>query len=214
MTPRTAIVLLSGGMDSTIALFWAKQKFNGVTALAFNYGQRHARELWSASQVARRAQVNLQEVRLHDVRLGASSLTREGRPVTDAASTVTPGRNLFFLLAAGVVAWERGGDTRDLVVGACLDDRETYPDCRRSFLEKASEAIGLALGAPITIHAPLLDRSKVDALRLARRLPDCWGTLALTHSCYVSDPPCLACPACLARARGFSEAGEKDPSLS
>lgn len=202
------IVLLSGGQDSTTCLYWALAR-GPVEALVIDYGQRHSREIESATLVAHRAGVRLHEGR---VRFPARSALTDGGPIATRPdglpTTFVPGRNAAFLaLAAGL------GD--EVVIGCSAVDFSGYPDCRPAFLVAQQRALSLALDREIAITAPLIDRSKAQTVRLARSLgDDCWEALALSWTCYRGgERPCGECPACVLRAKGFAEAGETDPAL-
>lgn len=209
--------MFSGGLDSTVALFWAKREYDDVVALTIDYGQRHQRELAAAVKIARMAEV---EHRVRNFRafqfVSKSALTSEA-PVTDAASTVTPLRNLFFLTIAACAAQE---NQRDIVFGACAADADAYPDCRPCFLSVAQEALALGLGLERherPIRTPCLFLTKQDIVRLAQELPGCWKALAETWTCYEADPlraGCGVCPSCKTRRLGFERAGLVDPLLA
>ena len=230
----TALVLLSGGQDSTTCLFWAKQRFARLHSVCFDYGQRHRIELVSAARIARMAGVDSHLVIpiASLAQLGGNALTDSSIAIRTSAvdstfaraaagsgqaslpSTFVPGRNLLFLTIAGGYAWQQG--IQHIVLGVCETDYSGYPDCRAETIAAQQKALRLGLEAPdLSIHTPLMSLSKADTVRLARELPGCWEALAWSHSCYEGrHPPCAACPACELRARGFSEAGEKDPLLA
>ena len=223
-----AIVLLSGGQDSTTCLFLAKVLFDEVEAISIFYGQRHAAELDGAAEIAKMAGVK--HVVLNIPALGALSdsalvsdapLTLDGgRP--DAAapqglpSSFVPGRNALFLSLAGAAAVKLG--TQDIVTGVCQTDFSGYPDCRREFVDAMEKALTLAMpssAGPIRIHTPLMHMDKAASVRLARRLPGCWEALAFSTTCYNGKRPgCGTCAACDLRIKGFATAGEVDPSTA
>ncbi len=217
----TALVLLSGGQDSTTCLFWAKQRFARLHTVCFDYGQRHRIELVGAARIARMAGVESHVVLPIPSlqQLGGNALTDSSIAIAAAAAegglpaTFVPARNLLFLTIAGGYAWQYG--IHDLVIGVCETDYSGYPDCRAETIAAQQQTLRLGLDAPgLSIHTPLMSLSKADTVRLARSLPGCWEALGWSHSCYEGRfPPCAACPACELRARGFSEAGEKDPLL-
>lgn len=223
MKKRTALVLLSGGQDSTTALCWAMQQFAAVRAVSFDIRQTHARELQSAARVAERLKVPHQVIDASGVFIGLkqnpllqdsgdSALFSQPKPA-DAKfpATFIPGRNLLFLTMAAIAAYPH--QIRDLVIGVSEVDYSGYPDCRAEFIESAARSISLAVDEPFAIHAPFLHLSKADEVRLM----DQWGQLdllALTHSCYRGfSPPCGDCDACRLRAEGFAAAGIADPLL-
>lgn len=223
---KKAVVLFSGGLDSTTALCWALDKGYECLAVSFDYGQRHARENAAARRIARRLGVKLYSIKLAfpwfsscalvnkklslpDVRL--SRIGRKG----DIPSTYVPGRNLVFASAGFSLADAAGADA--VVLGPNVVDYSGYPDCRPEFyraLEKAA-AFGTRRGAngkPIKILTPLIKLSKAGIARLARRLK---APLELTWSCYDGGKkPCGRCDACKLRAKGFADAGLKDPALA
>lgn len=208
-----AIVLLSGGMDSTICLAWAKRKFDDVRAVAFDYGQRHRVELDAATTIAARAGVPF-ELR-HVGTMAGSALTDHSMEVLadgghhDLPNTMTPGRNGIFLFHALNVAIPFGA--RHLVTGICLADEAGFPDCREDFREAIERAMSLAVDVPMQVHAPLMHQSKADSVRMAVEL-GAMGLLAHSHTCYEGKrPACGQCPACLGRLHGFRDAGFVDP---
>ncbi|MCC7478809.1 7-cyano-7-deazaguanine synthase QueC [bacterium] len=217
----TALVLLSGGQDSTTCLFWAKERFTRLQTLCFDYGQRHRIELVSAARIARMAGSQSHSVLPIPslAQLGGNALTDSSLSMLSPTApgglpaTFVPARNLLFLTIAGGYAWQHG--IRDLVIGVCETDYSGYPDCRSETIVAQQQALRLGLDAPdLNIHTPLMSMSKADTVRLARSLPGCWDALAWSHSCYEGRyPPCAVCPACGLRAKGFNEAGEKDPLL-
>lgn len=216
------IVLLSGGQDSTIALYWAKHYFRGddyqLYALSFWYGQRHNAELEAGRKIAeladvRRDVIDAQRIMkwsqsaLLDV---TSELTKpeEGEP----PSSFVPGRNLLFLTVAAAFGFELSKAPINLVIGASQVDYSGYPDCRETFMRSAAQTLTHALGQVVRVHAPLMHMSKAQEVRAARLLPGCWEALALTVTCYKGTPACGMCPACELRAQGFDDAGEVDPA--
>lgn len=217
-----ALVILSGGQDSTTCLAWARNRFAPVDAITFDYGQRHRVELDCAREVARRA-----GVRHHRIVPVCGLAELSGDALTSAApieaplgaaarrglpNTFVPGRNLLFLTLAAAWAWSLG--TRDLVIGVCQTDYSGYPDCRADTIAAAERALALGLDWPLVIHAPLMHLTKAESVRLAAAEGGLeW--LAWTHTCYAGAvPPCGACAACRLRARGFAEAGIPDPLLA
>ncbi len=214
-----ALVVLSGGQDSTTCLAWAKRRFALVDAITFDYGQRHRVELACAAEVARRAGVRQHRTITVDSlkQLGGNTLTTDTGVALGAngagglPNTFVPGRNLLFMTLAAAWAWQLG--TRDLVTGVCQTDYSGYPDCRADTMAAMQQALRLGLEAEFVIHTPLMHLSKADSVRLAQAEGGL-DLLAWTHTCYAGQvPPCGACPACLLRAKGFAEAGVRDPLL-
>lgn len=225
---KRAMVVLSGGQDSTACLFWAKQSFDEVHAVTFDYGQRHDREIQAARKVAEMADVASHEVvAVGPILLGASPLTDRSQKLetySDYASmdriigdrvelTFVPMRNLLFLTLAANRAVVRG--CAAVVTGICQADNANYPDCRASFAKLAERTINEALGqVALAIVTPLMDLSKAETVRLSATLPGCMEALAYSHTCYAGEwPPCGRCHACVLRAHGFAEAGVQDPLI-
>lgn len=220
---KTAVVLLSGGLDSTTCLFWALKKGYAPIALSVRYGQRHGRELRAARAVARKAGVPLRELSFTLPWLAGSSLTNRrlrlpqmklskiGRgPIP---STYVPGRNTIFLSLAMSLADSVGAEA--IVIGANALDYSGYPDCRPPFLNAFAKVakLGTKRGAekkPLRILAPLLHLDKKGVVRLARKVG---APLSLTWSCYAGGyRPCGRCDSCKLREKGFREAGVIDPA--
>ncbi|QTN22694.1 7-cyano-7-deazaguanine synthase QueC [Rhizobacter sp. AJA081-3] len=224
---RKALVLFSGGQDSTVCLAWALQRFSQVETIGFSYGQRHAVELTCRQKVIAelRAQFpkwgkRLGEDHMLDLALlgqiSETALTaqREIEMNEDGLpNTFVPGRNLLFLTFAGTVAYRRGLNA--LVGGMCETDFSGYPDCRDNTLKALQVAISLGLDTPMTIETPLMWFDKAQTWSLTERL----GGEALidlvaehTHTCYVGDRSrrhewgygCGLCPACDLRRAGYN----------
>ena len=208
---RRALVVLSGGQDSTTCLFWAKREFEEVVALSFNYGQKHALEVELAQTIAERAGVPHTTLDCDLIgRLGRNSLTHTDMEIEKGVaeggrppSTFVPGRNLFFLSIAAVYARERG--ISHLVTGVSQTDFSGYPDCRDAFIRSLNVTLNLALDAQMVIHTPLMWLDKCETWALADEL----GVLDLvrhdTLTCYNGVPGdgCGECPACILRRRGL-----------
>jgi 7-cyano-7-deazaguanine synthase len=228
MTDTFALVLFSGGQDSTACLAWALSRYDHVETIGFDYRQRHRVELECRGRVIEAIRKGFPDWagRLgqdHLIDLGVlgevsdTALTRE-REIDFAASglpsTFVPGRNLVFLAFAGAVAYRRG--LGRLVGGMCETDFSGYPDCRRATMDAMSEALSLGLDRPTLIETPLMHLDKAQTWALASEL----GGQALlkitieeTHTCYLGDRThkhdwgygCGACPACDLRAKGFAK---------
>jgi len=215
-----AVVLLSGGLDSTTTLAQAIADGNEVTALSFRYGQRHSRELTSASNVAKFYGVNHVIVDL-DLSMFRSALTREEIEVPenrdesqmgkDIPVTYVPARNIIMMsVAAGLC---ESVDADRIYIGANVVDYSGYPDCRPEFFEAFENMIKVGTkagveGHPIGIVTPILKCSKADIVRLGKKLG---APLHLTWSCYEGgEKACGKCDSCQLRLRGFQEAGYKD----
>ena len=223
MTTKKAVVLLSGGLDSAVALYLAKSQGYEIHALSFDYGQRHNRELQSARAIAQKAQVaSHQVVTLHLGNWGGSSLTDQSMTIengdvnrTDIPDTYVPARNMVFLSVAASLAEAKGA--QDIFIGVSQVDYSGYVDCREVFIKSMEKTInlGTVMGAeknlPITIHSPFLYETKADEIRLGNKLG---VDFSLTWSCYRGgEKPCGTCDSCLLRAKAFEEAGISDPSL-
>ncbi len=216
-----ALVVLSGGQDSTTCLYWAIKRFgqDNVSSVSFDYGQRHKVELTCAREVA--ARVGVANVCLPIdtfAALGGDALTDASIDVSDEKDSQTglpitfvPGRNLIFLTYAAAYAYRR--NINHLVTGVAQTDYSGYPDCRESTIEALQRSIELGMDIEMQIHTPLMHRSKKETVELAVEL-GALDAMALTHTCYNGRrPPCGVCPACELRAKGFEEAGVRDPLL-
>jgi len=219
-----AVVLLSGGLDSYTAAAIAKAEGLVLNALTIHYGQRHAREVQSARQVARALGVERHKELTVDLRpIGGSSLTSDvdvprdrDLEALDIPSTYVPARNTIFLSLA--LGWAEVLDAHDIVIGVNALDYSGYPDCRPEFIAAFERLAAVATragveGGRVRVHAPLLTLGKGEIIRRGVELGLDYG---LTHSCY--DPsaggrPCGRCDSCVLRAKGFGEAGVPDPVL-
>ena len=218
MTDR-ALVVLSGGQDSTTCLYWALHRFgrDNVESVTFDYGQRHRIEIECARRIAEDAGVPHVVLPIDTfAALGGNALTDSSVdvPDTDPAgsglpATFVPGRNLVFLTYAAAWGWRRG--IGHLVTGVAQTDYSGYPDCRRDTIDALERALKLGLERDLTIHTPLSSLSKKQTVLLAREL-GALDAMRFTHTCYRGQrPPCGVCAACRLRARGFAEAGVIDP---
>jgi len=219
---RGAIVVLSGGLDSTVCLARAVRAHSPVVAFTVDYGQRHRIELERAAAVAEHYSVEHVVQRLDLASWGGSALT-DGELAVPTASeaadgpaipiTYVPGRNLIFLSLAVALAEVR--DARAVYLGVNALDYSGYPDCRPEFVDSFRTTAALALrrgveGDAVEVVTPLVQLRKADIVRLGVTLD---APLALTWSCYRGDTePCDDCDACALRAKGFAEAGIADPA--
>ncbi len=214
-----ALVVLSGGQDSTTCLYWALDQFgaDAVEALTFDYGQRHRIEIDCAVKVAARAGIPQTILPINTfAALGGNALTEAGIAVqsgvnsrTRLPNTFVPGRNLIFLTFAAAFAYPRA--IHHLVTGVAQTDYSGYPDCRQTTLQALEQTLQLGMDYDLTLHAPLMFKSKADTVLMAHDL-GAWAALADTHTCYHGQqPPCGKCSACVLRAKGFAEAGLADP---
>ena len=224
----TALVLFSGGQDSTVCLAWALKRFSRVETVGFDYGQRHAIEL-SVRVTLREKMAALGPAwaaRLgedHLVKIDALAAISETALTRDTEiemgenglpTTFVPGRNLLFLGFAAAIAYRRGA--RHIVAGMCETDYSGYPDCRDDTIKAMQVALTLGLDKRLTIHTPLMWIDKADTFALAEELGGA-GFLDLvveeSHSCYLGDRSqrhdwgygCGTCPACQLRAQGFAK---------
>ena len=214
--PQAAVVLFSGGQDSTTCLAWAMARYAKVFTVTIDYGQRHRIELEAAKRIAVAAAVPHAVVPCDSfTALGGNSLTADVAVAAAAPGALpnsfVPGRNLVFLTLAAAFAWQRG--ITNLVTGVCQTDFSGYPDCRAATMTALEAALRAGLDSPITIHTPLMHLTKAETVVMLRDLGRLdW--LALSHTCYNgSVPPCGTCPACLLRAKGFAAAGVSDPLI-
>ena len=222
MAGDRALVVLSGGQDSTTCLYWAIDRFgqDAVETLTFDYGQRHRVELACAARVAEFASVPNTCLPIDTfARMGGDALTDpevDVLPGVDEATglpnTFVPGRNLIFLTFAAAWAWQRG--ITHLVTGVAQTDYSGYPDCRKETMTALQQTLRLGMESDVEIHTPLMHLSKKETVELACEL-GALPAMAYTHTCYNGErPPCGTCPACELRARGFAEAGVEDPLLT
>jgi 7-cyano-7-deazaguanine synthase len=223
---KKAVVLLSGGLDSTTCLAMAKAAGFEPVCLAVAYGQRHAVELERARKVAEKMGVKDFRIVPIDLRsVGGSALTADiavpkDRPETEMSHgipvTYVPARNTLFLALALGLAEVVGA--QDIYIGVNAVDYSGYPDCRPEFIRAFESLANLATkagveGARFKIHAPLSGMTKADIIREGTRLGVDYG---MTHSCYDPDAlgrACGRCDSCLLRKKGFQEAGVPDPTL-
>lgn len=221
MNKEEALVVFSGGQDSTTCLFWAKKQFRRVRALTFIYGQKHVREVELARELAAGAGVEWECMDVSFVgALGRNSLTDATiemdatKPADHCPNTFVPGRNLFFLSIAAVYARERG--INHLVTGVSQTDFSGYPDCRDAFIKSLNVTLNLAMDEQFVIHTPLMWIDKKQTWALADEL----GVLELvrhhTLTCYNGIPGdgCGHCPACELRREGLQRyLAERDGAI-
>jgi len=227
ISPDTALVLFSGGQDSTVCLAWALERYSWVETIGFDYGQRHAVEMTVRPRVRERLAALRGDwaKRLgddHVVKLDALAAISETALTRGMAiemgdnglpTTFVPGRNLIFLTFAGALAYRRAAG--HLVAGMCETDYSGYPDCRDDTIKAMQVALGLGMGRRFVLHTPLMWIDKAGTFALAEQI----GGKALldlvieeTHSCYLGDRDhrhewgygCGTCPACQLRADGFA----------
>ena len=230
---QNAVVLLSGGLDSVTCLYWAKARYASVTAVSFNYGQRHNSELVAAKAIAEAADVNHRIIDIDIAQLGGSSLTDHSMIVPDGdadkfpnkkhdeidndaiPNTYVPARNTIFLSYALAVA--EVTDSNHIVIGVSSVDYSGYPDCRPEYIAAFEHMANLATKAGVTGHhlsiqTPLQQLSKAQTIELGLSLGVDYGQ---TISCYRADSnglACGVCDSCALRRQGFAQAGVADPT--
>lgn len=231
---QNAVVLLSGGLDSVTCLYWAKANFANVTAVSFNYGQRHNSELDAAKRIAVTAQVEHRIINIDLAQLGGSALTDQSIAVPDAKDTdfsharddqqinekipvtYVPARNTIFLSYALAVA--EVTQAKAIVIGVNAVDYSGYPDCRPEYIEAFETMANLATKAGVTGHhlsiaTPLLHLSKAAIIKLGISLGVDYSQ---TVSCYRADSDgraCGQCDSCYLRQQGFLQAEIADPTI-
>ena len=222
---KKAVILLSGGLDSTTCLAIVKNQGFDIIALTVNYGQRHKFELESAKKVAQIFDVNKHSVVDIDLaQFGGSALTddikvpkdRDESDMTDIPVTYVPARNTVLLSMA--LAWAETLDAIDIFIGVNALDYSGYPDCRPEFIESFERMANLATkmgvsGKKFKIHTPLINLTKAEIVKKGIELNVDYG---MTSSCYDSNKngnPCGRCDACTLRLKGFKEAGISDPLI-
>ena len=214
-----ALVVLSGGQDSTTCLYWSMHRFGAenVSSVTFDYGQRHRVELDCAQEIADFANVPNTILPIDTFsELGGDALTDPDIEVKspagdaqDLPNTFVPGRNLIFLTFAAAFAYQRG--IEHIVTGVAQTDYSGYPDCREETIASLQNVLRQGMESNVQIHTPLMHLSKKETVELAQEL-GAIPAMAMTHTCYNGErPPCGSCPACLLRAKGFAEACVSDP---
>ncbi|MBP03009.1 MAG: 7-cyano-7-deazaguanine synthase QueC [Rhodospirillaceae bacterium] len=223
-----ALVLFSGGQDSTTCLAWALENYDQVETIGFNYGQRHDIEMQCRPKILkfmREHATNWSEKLGKDhilelnylSQITSSALTKKISIKTEQSglpNTFVPGRNLAFLTAAGSLACQKGFGT--LVGGMCETDYSGYPDCRQSTISAQEKVLSLGMDIPIKIEVPLMNTDKAGIWALAYALGGdklIQAVIKHTHTCYVGDRQklqdwgygCAQCPACLLRSEGYKK---------
>lgn len=227
MIDNSAIVLFSGGQDSTVSLLWACKNFQHVETIGFDYNQRHSIELECRKTIIKKIRnISIKynnilgEDHLIDIpslgSLSETSLTRDSEIIIEEnglPNTFVPGRNLLFFIMASALGWRR--NIFNLVGGMCDTDYSGYPDCRRETIEAQAKALSLGLDKKVLIHTPLMDMDKADIWDFSYRLGGNSFQKIITeetHSCYIGDRltlhswgyGCDNCPACQLRKDGYN----------
>ena len=209
---QLALVLFSGGQDSTTCLYWAINRFKNVRTLCFTYGQRHSNEVEVARQLAEEAKVEFQVLDASIIsQLADNSLTNHAllmdqeKPENTYPNTFVPGRNLFFLTFGAVIARKHG--IQNLVTGVSQADYSGYPDCRDTFIRSANATLNLAMDEQFIIHTPLMWLNKAEIWALAERLGVFDTVKNKTLTCYngIIADGCGQCPSCKLRQEGLKE---------
>ncbi|MGO0062869.1 7-cyano-7-deazaguanine synthase QueC [Brevibacillus fluminis] len=208
MKQEKAVVVFSGGQDSTTCLFWAKKQFGEVEVLTFNYGQRHKQEIECARAIAAEQGVKhtILDMSLLN-QLAPNALTRDDVAIEqkegELPSTFVDGRNLLFLSFAAVYAKQAGA--RHLVTGVCETDFSGYPDCRDIFVKSLNVTLNLSMDYSFVIHTPLMWLNKAETWKLADELGAFDYVREKTLTCYngIIGDGCGECPACKLRKAGL-----------
>ncbi len=212
-----AVVVFSGGQDSTTCLFWAMKQFDEVIAVTFDYGQRHKLEIECAKEITNELGVehHILDMALLN-QLAPNALTRDDIPVQageDGAmpNTFVEGRNMLFLTFAGVLAKVKGA--KHIITGVCETDFSGYPDCRDVFIKSLNVTMNLAMDYDFVIHTPLMWLNKAQTWALADQLGRLDYVRTRTLTCYngIKGDGCGECPACILRKNGLDNyLAEKD----
>lgn len=171
---KKALLLLSGGQDSTTCLYWAKEKFNYIKAIGFNYGQKHIKELDYARDICRSEKIDFTIIQLNNI-LSNSALLDYNADINinhpsneKLPNSFVPGRNLIFLSITSTIALNN--DIENIIIGVCETDYSGYPDCRKKFIDSIEKSIRLAYDKKIKIHTPLMKLDKAQTWKLAKKL--------------------------------------------
>lgn len=219
---KKALVLLSGGQDSTTCLAWAMKKFGHeknsghIETISFDYGQKHKIELHAAKKIAQKLKIKHTVIKTDIFKqLGKNALTHNIKikvPKKGLPTTFVPGRNIFFITIAAAYAYEN--KIHDIVTGVCQTDYSGYPDCRNNTIKSLEKTLSYGMDYKFKIHTPLMYLTKAQTIKSIKRL-GYFDLLKLTHTCYEGKkPPCRICPACILRAKGFKEADTIDPLIN
>ncbi len=225
MDMAQSLVLFSGGIDSTTALYWALKEKKSVSALSFDYGQRHKLEIILSEKITDELGIPHKILKVNLDQIGGSSLTDSSLPLPlfrqleeieeGVPSTYVPFRNGIFLALSA--AWAEVNGIREIVCGFNVIDSPNYPDTSKSFVETMEKAVNAGTlaafgGKKIRIRAPFLNMKKSEIIKTGLS----WGAdYSFSISCYLgSETPCLKCSSCLLRQKAWKEVGKKDPLIS
>lgn len=210
MNQEKALVVFSGGQDSTTCLFWAMERFTHVEVVTFDYGQKHSLEIECAKEIAKEHGIHQHILDMSLLnQLTANALTREDIQVEDNGnglpSTFVPGRNLLFFSFAGVLASQIGA--KHIVTGVSETDFSGYPDCRDIFIKSLNVTLNLTMDYPFVIHTPLMWINKAQTWELADQLGVFEYIREKTLTCYngIIADGCGECPACKLRKKGLED---------
>lgn len=210
MKKEKAVVVFSGGQDSTTCLFWAMERFSEVEAVTFNYGQRHSLELECAADIAKELGIRHHVLDMGLLnQLAPNALTRNDIEIKqeegELPSTFVDGRNLLFLTFAAVLA--KGIGARHIVTGVCETDFSGYPDCRDVFVKSLNVTLNLSMDYNFVIDTPLMWLNKAETWALADELGAFEFVRERTLTCYngVKADGCGQCPACKLRQKGLDD---------
>lgn len=204
-----ALVVFSGGQDSTTCLFWAMERYSDVEVVTFNYGQRHALEIDIAKQIA-----NEQGIKHHILdmsllsQLSPNALTHHNVAIThdnNVPNTFVPARNLLFMSFAAALAYQI--EAKHIITGVCETDFSGYPDCRDNFIKSLNVTINLSMDVNFEIHTPLMWLDKKETWALADTLGKLDYVRNKTLTCYEGIPAdgCGECPSCKLRNKGLND---------
>lgn len=210
MKHSKAVVVFSGGQDSTTCLFWALERFGEVEAVTFDYGQRHKLEIECAASIAKELNVRHHVLDMSLLgQLAPNALTRSDiaieQPADGLPTTFVDGRNLLFLSFAAILAKQAGA--KHIVTGVCETDFSGYPDCRDIFIKSLNVTLNLAMDYPFVIDTPLMWLNKAQTWELADRLGALDFVRERTLTCYngIAADGCGECPACKLRRKGLDD---------
>jgi len=216
-----ALVLFSGGQDSTTCLYWARENFDEVIALNISYGQRHRIEGACARKICSLSKIEYLDIETDLLKLITNSallqdnvsVNTKHKSDSSLPATFVPGRNILFLTIAKIIAYNY--DIKHVVTGVCQTDYSGYPDCRRDTINALETTLTYGLAHSTHIHTPLMYLTKEQTVQMALLFSGCMEALSFSHTCYEgAHIPCGDCPACKLRAIGFEEAGIQDPLIS
>ncbi|RKQ33540.1 7-cyano-7-deazaguanine synthase QueC [Oceanobacillus halophilus] len=211
MKNEKAMVVFSGGQDSTTCLFWALERFAEVEAVTFDYNQRHDAEIECAKEIANDFAIKHHILNMDLLnQLAPNALTRDNMEVKagengELPSTFVPGRNLLFFSFAGILANQV--DAKHMITGVCETDFSGYPDCRDDFVKSLNVTLNLAMDENLVIHTPLMWLNKAETWKLADDMGKLDYIRSKTLTCYngIKGDGCGTCPACKLRLQGYEK---------